>query len=60
MISLTCGIYNTAQMILSTKQKQITDESRIVVAGGWVGEKWDGQGVWGWQMKTITFGMDKL
>ena len=24
-----------------------------------VGGKWDGQGVWGWQMKTITFRMDK-
>ena len=23
------------------------------------GRKWDGQGVWGWQMQTITFRMEK-
>ena len=35
MISLICGILNMAQMILSTKQKQIMDmESRLVFAGG--------------------------
>ena len=36
-----------AQMILSTKHKQITDrESRLMVAGG-VGREWDGLGVQG-------------
>ena len=46
------------QMMLSTKQKQITDrENRSVAASR--GRKWDGWRVWGWQMKTITFGMDK-
>ena len=35
MISLICGIKNMAQMILSTKQKQIMDmESKLVVIGG--------------------------
>ena len=47
-----------AQMILSTKQKWITDiESRLVVLRGVVRE-WDGWGVWGWWMQTVTFGMD--
>ena len=59
IMSLICGIKNMAQMILSTKQKQIMDmESRLVVAGG-ERREWDGQGVWGWQMQTLTFGMDK-
>jgi len=46
-----------AQMVLSTKQKEIVDmESRFVVAGeeregvGWMGSL-------GWWMQTITFGM---
>ena len=38
-----------AQMILVTKQKQITDrESRLVFASGGRGRKWDGWRVWGW------------
>ena len=25
----------------------------------WRGREWDGLGVWGWQMQTIPFGVDK-
>ena len=34
---------------------------RLVVAsgGGGKGREWDGPGVWGWWMQTITFGMDR-
>ena len=38
------GIYNVAQMTLSTEQKQPPDMyNRLVVAKG----EWDGLGVWG-------------
>ena len=48
-----------AQMILPTKQKEITaKESRLVVAGRGRGDEWDGQGVWAFCMRTVTFGMD--
>ena len=44
-----------AQMILSTKQKQITaKESRLVVPGG-EGRKWDGQAVQGFWMQTYIW-----
>ena len=37
------------QMILSIKQKQITDmENRLVVARGGGEREWEGWGVWGW------------
>ena len=47
-------------MNLSTKQKQ-THRHREQTCGcqGGGGKKWDGLGVWGWQMQTITFIMDK-
>ena len=47
-------------MNLSTKQKQ-THGHREQTYGchGGVGKKWDGWGVWGWQMQTITFRMDE-
>ena len=47
-------------MILSTKQKQITAKESRNAAGCQRGEgrEWDGQGVWGWWMLTVTFGMD--
>ena len=34
-------------------------ENRLVVAKGEVGREWDGWGVWGWEMQTIVFRMDK-
>ena len=47
-------------MNLSTKQKH-THRHREQTYGYQRGERkeWDGQGVLGWQMKTITFKMDK-
>ena len=47
------------QMNLSTKKnKFIHMENRLVGKGGGAREQ-DGLGVWGWQMQTITFRMDK-
>ena len=47
-------------MNLSVKQKQ-THKYREQICGcqGGGGREWDGQGVWGWQMQTITFRMDR-
>ena len=40
-----------AQMILSTKQKQITaKESRLVILSREGGREWDGRAVWGFWM----------
>ena len=48
-----------AEMILFTKEKQITDlKSRLVVASGGGGKMWDGQEVWGWWMQTVKSGID--
>ena len=49
-----------AQINLSTKQKQ-TQRYREQTCGcqGKGVRKWDGWGVRGWQVKTITFRMDK-
>ena len=33
-------------------------EKRLVVAKG-EGREWDGRGVWGWQMQTISLRMAK-
>ena len=58
MISLTCGIQNMAQINLSYNQKQTHRHSRpVVVKGQW--KEWNGLGVWGYSMQTITFRMDK-
>ena len=47
-----------AQIILFTKQKQImTKESRLLHSRG---REWDGQGVLGWWVQTIMFGMNGL
>ena len=48
MTSFRCGIYNMAQMNLSTKQKQTQrpGEQPYVCQGG-MGKEWDGLGVWG-------------
>ena len=46
-----------AQMNLSTEKKVKDMEYRLVVAKG--GGEWDGLGVWGQQMQTIAFGVDK-
>ena len=38
-----------AQMVLSIKQKQITDvENKLVIASEIGGRERDGRGVWGW------------
>ena len=49
-----------AQMNLSTKQKQ-THRHREQTCGcqGRGGREWDGLGVGGWQMQTITFRINK-
>ena len=54
-------------MNLSTKQKQThshreqTHKHKEQTCGslGGKGREWDGWGVWGWQMQTITFRIDK-
>ena len=51
---------NMAQMNFSTKQKwthRHREQTCGCQRGG--GRKWDGLGVWGWQMRTITFRIDK-
>ena len=45
-------------MNLSSKQKQ-THRHGEQTCGFQGGKEWDGQGVWGWQMQTITFRMGK-
>ena len=45
------------QMNLSTENKLMDLENKLVVARA--GVEWDGLGVWGQQMQTITFGVDK-
>ena len=53
MIALICRISNMAQMIPSTKQKQITaKESRLVVPRSGV------DGHFGFWMQTVILGMD--
>ena len=42
-------------MIPFTEQKQIMDMERLVVTTGGGERQWDGQGVWDWQVQTITF-----
>ena len=57
MILLIRGIQNMAQMILSTDTD--TDHSQgEQICGCQGGREWDGQGVWGWWVKTVTLGMD--
>ena len=47
-------------MNLPTKQKQTYGHrEQIYVCQGGGERKWDGLGVWGWQMQTVTFRMDK-
>ena len=49
-----------AQTNLSTKRNSFTDiENRLVVAKGETKGKWDGLQVWGEQMQTTAFRMDK-
>ena len=51
MILLIHGIQNMAQMILSTDTD--TDHSQgEQICGCQGGREWDGQGVWGWWVKT--------
>ena len=48
-------------MNLYTEQKHIqTHEEQTCGCQGGGGKKWDGPGVWGQQMQTITFRMDGL
>ena len=49
-----------APMILSTKQKQITAKESSLVAAREGGRVWDGHGVWGWWIQSVTLGMDGL
>ena len=46
------------QMNISTEKKHMDLGNRLVVAKG-EGREWDGLGVWGEQMQTVAFGMDK-
>ena len=46
-------------MILSTKQKQTHGHGEQTCGcHGEEGREWDGQGVWGWWIQTVTFGVD--
>lgn len=47
-----------AQMILSTKQKEIKAKERRLMVPRREGSEWDGQGVWGFGIQTVSFGMD--
>ena len=51
--------YGTNEPIYKTETDSQTIDIRLVVAKGDQGRKRDGLGVWGWQMQTITFRMDK-
>ena len=58
MISLTSGIQYTAQRKLSTENKIMYLENRLVVAKGErVGL--GALGAWGKQMQNVAFGMDQ-
>ena len=59
MVSPICGIQNMAQMKLSKEQKQTHrhGEQTAVAKGERKEWDWNGLGVWGWQMQTITFRM---
>ena len=49
-----------AQMNPSTKHRQTHRHGeQICGCQGGVGRDWDGLGVWGQQMQTVTFRMDK-
>ena len=48
-----------AQVNLSIKQKQITDNEQTCGCQGGGEKKQEGWVVWVWQMKTITFKMNK-
>ena len=49
--------YGTNEPMYKTN-RLIDIENRFVVAKGW-GRERVGLGVWGWEMQTITFRMDK-
>ena len=54
--------YDTNKPIYKTETDSVLQiESREQTCGcqGREGRKWDGWGVWGWQMQTITFRIDK-
>ena len=50
--------YDTTEPIYETETDSQT-ENRLMVAKGEWGRERDGLGVWGWQMQTITFRMEK-
>ena len=56
MISLISGIQYMAQTNLSTENKLMDLENRLVVVKG---EEWDELGVWGQQIQTVAFGVDE-
>ena len=49
--------YGTNEPIYKTADSEM--QRRLVVAKEGVGRERDGLGVWGWQMQTITFRIDK-
>ena len=62
---IPCGItymqnlkYGTDDPIHKTKRDHGHGEQTYGCQGG-VGREWGGQGVWGWWMQMVTFGMDE-
>ena len=48
-----------AQMSLSTEKNELMDMELTYGCQGEGGKKWDGLGVWDWQMQTLAFGVNK-
>ena len=50
--------YGTNDLIYN-RNRLTNIENRVCGCQGEEGKVWDGRGVWGWWMPTITFRMDK-
>ena len=59
MLSLMSGIYNMAQINLSSEADPQTQRADLWLPKGSGERKSDGQGIGGWWMHSITFRMDK-